>query len=286
MELSSYLNEKLLNNECKFQEDDIDNKSNRIEYVSNIANIHRQKNFEEKDTDNYDFKKPLLNKNDKPKKYVKIDKPKNEDKKMKIFKLKVINHFLLVIFTIIQTLWILNPITTNLRSQERIFYNIFLENSSKENKDFCKVLYLYDIEDLKNHFKKTINNFFNLDMFLLNRVSFLRNYTVLEFFYFEDKYMDNLNRELFLTNQSLLNNDIINDMSNINENQDYVNPQDFINNKVSNYKVTNERFGPFALNNKSLKIFLNDVKYFRVHFKFQIYTLNEISGLEECNEWV
>lgn len=290
MELSSNLSEKLLYDDPQYKEDENYNKPNRIEYMDNIANIHKKKNFEEIDTDKFeDNKKTLLNKKLKNKKNVKFGKiSKKEVNKSKVLKLKVITHFLLVILTIIQTLLILNPITTYLRAQEKIFYNVFLQKSPKEQTDFSKVLYLYNIDELRNHFKKTIENFFNLEKFLFNRISYIRNYTVVEFFYFEDKLMNNLNKQLFLTNETLLSSPNINDLSiyNLNDYLDFNSTHDFIDNKVTNYKITNERFGPFALDNKSLKIFLNDVKNFRVHFRFHVYTIDEISGFEKCNEWV
>jgi hypothetical protein len=292
MELNSDLIEKLLdNNEDKIQEAKDKNIYNRVEYLGNMGDINNNKKFEKIDTVKLEDKKELfINKKDKTRMKTKFGKLINKEakKKIKMLKPKVINHFLLVIFTIIQVLLILNPIITNLRSQEKVFYNVFLENSSKEVDDYNRVLYLYDINDLRDHFKKTINNFFNLDKFLLNKVSYLRNYTVVEFFYFEDKYINNLNKELFLKNESLLSNNDFNDNSiyNLNDYQEYNDTQEFIINKVTNYKITNERFGPFLLDNKLLKLFLNDVKYFRVHFRFHIFTMDEISGLEKCNEWV
>lgn len=288
MELNSNLREKLLDNKSKSHDEEKYVQPNRIDYVDNLANIHSTKKFEELDTDQLeDLKKPLINKKDNPKKNAKIHNQNKKEYKTKILKLKVINHFFLVMFTIIQALLILNPITTNFRAQERIFYNIFLENSSKEGNDFNKILYLYDIDELRNHFKQTINNFSNLEKFLLNRIEYLRNYTIVEFFYFEDKYMDNINRELFLKNESLLvnnNNDLSN--YNIHGQNDHNKTEEFMDNKATNYKITNESFGPFSLDNKSLKIFLNDVRYFRVHFTFNILTIDEVSGIEKCNEWV
>jgi len=290
MELNYNLNENLLDNGHRYKEND--DQPNKIDYVGNLGNLHNFKKFEEIVTDNLEeMKKPLITKKNKLKKSVKFGKlNSHEEKEKKFLKPKVINHFLLVIFTTLQAMLILNPITKTSRAQERIFYNVFIENSPKEENDFKKNLYLYDLNQLRNHFKQTINNFFNLEKFLINKISYLKNYTVVEFFFFEDKNKDNLNRKLFLKNESILKNNIYDDEDKLNEYSDnyyFNNTENLIyNNKVTNYKISEGNFGPFSLDNNSLKIFLNYVKYFRVHYRFNIYTVDEVSGEEECNEWV
>lgn len=291
MELSPNLKEKLLDKENIETKENEKYKFNKIENLGNFRTILNNKKYEEIDTDQFDdIKKSLLNKKDKKGKKIRFVKhmTKEDKKTKKKLKPKMINHFFLAIFTVIQSLLILNPITTIMRAQERIFYNIFLENSTKEVENYNKVLYLYDLDQLRDHFKKTINNFFNIEKFLLNRVGLFRNYTVVEFFYFEDKYMDNLNRQLFLKNESLYDKKNIHydPFPDLDVYQDKENSEKFINNKDTNYKITDKKFGPFDLDNQSLKLFLNDVKYFRVHFSFHIFTVDEYTGLEKCDEWV
>ncbi len=285
MELASNLSEKLLDKKDDFYNDYKDyNKKNKVTYKDNIANIHNRKKFDEIDTDKY-FNERVQN--NKVKKKVNFHKSVNEkEEKYKLLKFKVFNHFFLVIFTMIQAILILNPITKNLRSQERLFYNIFIDNSPKEEDDYSKSIYLYNIDELRNHFKKTILNFYNMDSLILNKINFLRNFTVVEFFYFNEKKISDIDKELFLTSENT--NSISEDLNkfNLDDYNDFKNPQGYIDNKITNYKITKTKFGPFSLDNNFLKIFLNDVKYFRVHFKFRIYSIEESTGLDICNEWV
>jgi len=305
MELSSDLSEKLLNKnyENHYDENKDNKKKDEIKYVGYIDEIHKKEKFDEIHTDiqkKKKFKKKknknffLKNKKKKKKKKksnkrVKFLETKSDkDNNSKILKIKVINHFLLAIFTIIQAVLILNPVTTNIRAQERIFYTLFIDNSSKESDDYNKFIYLYNVDELRAQFKKSIKNFYNLDNMLINKINYLRNYTVVELFYFEEKSMNNEFNKFFINNQS--SSDSLNknktSVFNLNDQQNYKTQQDFILNKVTNYKITQEDIGPFNLDNTYLKIFLNDVKYFRVHFRFLLYSLDEVTGSNRCNEWV
>ena len=59
-----------------------------------------------------------------------------------------------------------------------------------------------------------------------------------------------------------------------------------LSNKIINFEINNNTFGPLALDNKNLKIFLNDVIFFRVHHRIKIFTIDENTNIIECNEWV
>jgi hypothetical protein len=79
--------------------------------------------------------------------------------KFGIFPWKMIIHILLVIFTICQSVLIISSMTNYTRAQERGLYNIFIDDSDKTDIDYNRMVYLYSIDDVKNHVKNSIKVF-------------------------------------------------------------------------------------------------------------------------------
>lgn len=74
-----------------------------------------------------------------------------------IFPWKLIICILIIICTIIQSVLIISRITHLSRAQIRSLYNLFIEENDKTDIDYSKTVYLYTIEDLKNHLRFSIN---------------------------------------------------------------------------------------------------------------------------------
>lgn len=77
--------------------------------------------------------------------------------KLGIFPWKMVVHIVLVIFTIIQCVLIINKTTDYSRAQERGLYNVFIDDSDKLDADYNRNIYLYSVEELKNHISNSIN---------------------------------------------------------------------------------------------------------------------------------
>jgi hypothetical protein len=196
----------------------------------------------------------------------------------KLFSFKVIIHFLLALFTILQILQIINPINEKMRAQERILYDIFLEKTNKDSNYFEKSIYLKDIKALKKHFLNSLENYFNINSLLINQVKIPFDKIVLEFFY------TNSNENIFdnLKNKSLsLSINLPLDFS-----TDSFSNEELKKLKFSNFTITKENIGPFILNDILLKEFLKDVKFFRVHLPLFISYYDEIKEKEICSDWV
>jgi len=77
--------------------------------------------------------------------------------KLGIFPWKMLVQVLLVVFTIIQCLLIINKMTYYTRAQERALYNIFIDDGDKLDEDYKRIIHLYSVEELKSHILRTIN---------------------------------------------------------------------------------------------------------------------------------
>ena len=77
--------------------------------------------------------------------------------KLGIFPWKMIVHVLLVVFTVSQCLVIINKITNYSRAQERGLYNIFIDDSDKLDDDYARNIYLFSIDEVKNHIATSMN---------------------------------------------------------------------------------------------------------------------------------
>jgi hypothetical protein len=67
-------------------------------------------------------------------------------------------HLLLIILTTSQIMLLISDRTEYTRQQEHLFYNLFLENSAKnEVNDYSRLVYLYSIPELKEHLVTSLN---------------------------------------------------------------------------------------------------------------------------------
>jgi hypothetical protein len=268
---SNNLKEHLLSKNGKEKEKEIEiNKFARKLSTITSNNNYNRKNSINKITTEELNKKLISLKNEKP--------PIQKNSINKLFSLKVILHFLLALFTILQILQIINPINEKMRAQERIFYDIFLEKTNKDDVSFERIIYLKDIKAIKKHFLKSLESYFNINSLLINQVKRPFENIELEFFYL------NSNENIFnnLKNKSLsLSLPLQFDFSNNSISNEELNML-----KFSNLTITKDNFGPFMLSDIQLKEFLKDVKFFRIHLPLIIFNYDDIKEKEICTDWV
>ena len=162
-----------------------------------------------------------------------------------------------------------------MRAQERIFSEIFLEKTDKEISDFYeRKIYLKTIDDIRNHFKRSFDNYLNINKLIISKAVIP---------------VKSIKAEFFFTNQNIFNRSIEYNF------QPYINQTDItldLSNKeikmilFSNFNITVENNGPFSLSNSKLKEFLKDVKFFQLHFPIFTYHNDIYTEKEICNKWV
>ena len=105
-------------------------------------------------------------------------------------------HILLVIFCTCQIILINSEKNNFSRSQEHLIYNMFLDQSDKRSVDYAKVVYLYSIEDLRNHVNNSLNNFYNIRDNSLELVEITNNeiFSILEFTYINSAHILEMNK--------------------------------------------------------------------------------------------
>ena len=76
------------------------------------------------------------------------------------FPLDMIVHVLLVVFTSLQAMIVLAEFTDYFRGQEKSLTNILISQDSKENRDYPRKIYLYDIPSLQQHLSNSLQKMF------------------------------------------------------------------------------------------------------------------------------
>jgi hypothetical protein len=223
------------------------------------------------------------------------------------FPTKMIVHLLLVIFTTCQAVLIVAEHNKYSRSQERFLYNMFIDSDDKRQVDYNRVAYLYSVEDVKNHVRGSVNNFYGLKAKSLEIVQFTDAdpFLRMEFGYIDNDRVKKMikSREegapvpglklLEGSQKSLseLDSNILPPQhTNIGEPNSNTNPNSlFIRNNVIpkkfDYKITNTSLGPFDYPEDDVKEFLNDVVEFRLNYTLKTYVPYYYSNNYDCNFW-
>jgi hypothetical protein len=189
-----------------------------------------------------------------------------------IFPWKLTITILLVIFTICQSVIIMNRITSYNRAHIRTLYNLFLDNGDKTDCDFHKLVYLYSIEELRNQIKSSVDNYYNIHQLTMDPMEYpnANPSPVLEL-----KYIDN---KLIKNNGHLANHKLSENLLTLTDSTQFLDRKFF-------YKLNQTSLGPFDYTDNVLKEFLNDVQDFKVNYTLiskypYIYEDNF-----ECNVW-
>lgn len=158
---------------------------------------------------------------------------------------------------ITKAILIIEDKTAYTRAQERIIYNLFINDSPKNKIDFDRYEYLYSVSDLKKHLNRSIYNYFNLKQNFLENVEYVDNNTFVKM---EFSYIDN-------------------DLLKLKSQRGSIKRSFF-------YIVNNKTLGPFDKNDIEVKNFLNDVVEFKLNYKFQTLVPRYYYNNFECFLWV
>lgn len=203
------------------------------------------------------------------------------------FPTKLIVHLLLVIFTTCQAVLIVAEHNKYSRSQERFLYNMFLDSDDKRQVDYNRVAYLYSVEEVKNHVRDSVTNFYGLKAKSLEIVQFTDSNPFLRM---EFSYIDNDRVKKLIKTQSEGDSQSISESKGGNEASigPYSNSLFVRKNLIAkkfDYKITNSSLGPFDYPEEDVKEFLNDVVEFRLNYTLKTYVPYFYSNNYDCNFW-
>ena len=174
------------------------------------------------------------------------------------FPYKLLFHILLVLGTTMQAIVVISVNTDYMRAQEKVFYQKLISESSKEEKDYVRETYLYNIEQLKNHVKKTTDNMFTFQNDSLELLV----------------YKDEDDKDIELKDIPLY----------FYFTDDIEKYKPGIPNKT-NWNITQNNLGPFVYSENELKQFLNYVEKFEINYKFNTYVPFYYKQHLECFGW-
>lgn len=168
-------------------------------------------------------------------------------------------HLLLVIFTACQAILIISEHNKYSRSQERLFYNMFIDDSDKRTVDYPRSVYLYSVEEIKTHLATSVSNFYNVNTRSLEIVEHVepKPFSVMEFTYIDNHLTKNKEPQ---TNSNTIE-------------------------KKFEYRVDQSTLGPFDNSNEEVKRFLNDVVEFRMNYTLKTYVPYYYNNNYDCSFW-
>ena len=180
------------------------------------------------------------------------------------FPLNMIVHILLVVFTTIQAMIILSNFTSYFRAQEKAFTNILISYDSKENRDYARKIYLYDIPSLQDHLSSSIQNMFDKNTFFTEVIYVNEDDEEIkpEFIEMDIEYKKNLSEIM-------------------KEKNKYAMPLQLY------YNVSGEYLGPFNRNytDDQIKKYLTAIEQFEIDYRFKTYVSFYYKEHKECFIW-
>ena len=179
------------------------------------------------------------------------------------FPLHMIIHILLAVFNTIQAMIILSEFTDYFRAQEKSFLNALISEDSKENTDYARKIYLYDIPSLRNHINSSIQKMFDANDTFLNDIIFV----------------DEHEKETEIKNIKMKVNYEVN-ITNLGKNWSRI-PL------YNEYNVTINDFGPFnnIYSEDEIKKYLNIIKTMEMKYNLKIYLTKHYKEYKECFLW-
>lgn len=178
------------------------------------------------------------------------------------FPWKMLIHIMLILATTMQAIVVINATTDYCRGQERVYYNIFISDSEKEDPDYPRVNYIYSITQLREHLSWSIENYFKLSENSLEKVTY--DSEPLEFVKMEIDYI----------------NKTVDDPG--HENASFPIPVHL------EYNVTQDYLGPFNENytEGDIKEYLDLINKFSLKYVFKTYVPFYYEEHLECFGWI
>lgn len=179
------------------------------------------------------------------------------------FPLNIIIHALLVVFTSIQAMIILGQFTDYFRAQEKSFTNILISEDGKENRDYPRKTYLYNIPSLQNHLKSSLQKMLDINNTFLTNII----------------YVNEDNEEIDI---NLIEMDI-----EYKYNLSEINQEDYAMGINLYYNVSEDFLGPFNYNytEDEIKRYLNIIEKFELEYRFKTYVPYYYKEYKECFIW-
>lgn len=179
---------------------------------------------------------------------------------------KIILHILIAIFTSCQILIIFSKDSTYQLMMQRVFYNIFLDNSNKNDFDYTRKIFIYNNENFKQFFQEKIENVQNINYLtsfsnikLKDRGDILSNMKI--------TYLDELNTSRKDKNIHTLDIKKYKTLFKKYEIDDDI-KDDF--EVKDEYYITKNNLGPLDLSKEKLFYFTNSVK--KIENTFRLYS--------------
>ena len=181
------------------------------------------------------------------------------------FHLNMIIHILLIVFTTIQAMIILATITDYFRAQEKSLIKILISQDSKEERDYPRKIYLYDIKSLQKHLSTSLKKMLDTNNTFLINITYVNEDN-------EEIQPDTIEMDI----------DYKYIFSDINEIKDtFKMPIELY------YNVSPDYLGPFNKNytHDEIKHYLNYIEKFELEYRFKSYVKQYYKENQECFIW-
>ena len=169
------------------------------------------------------------------------------------FPWKLILHILILIGTSAQAILILGTITQYTRAQERIFYDNFVSEVDKNSLELNRIAYLFTIDELRDSIHRSIDNFYAFETKSFEKIEYVSNKPSVQM---DIEYLTRLEREHTERNK--------------------VQFQYFLNDTY---------FGPFEMNDKDLKSYMQKIINFKLVYQLKTYIPYSNINTLECYKW-
>ena len=179
------------------------------------------------------------------------------------FPLNMIIHILLIVFTTIEAMIILSNFTDYFRAQEKSFTNVLISQDNKENPDYPRKIYLYDISSLQEHLSTCLKKMLDTNNTFLTNIIYV-----------------NENEEEIEPKSIVMDIEYKLNLSEINATDYAMTPQLY-------YNVSEDNLGPFNKNysDDEIKKYLNIIERFELEYKFKTYVSYYYKENNECFIW-
>ncbi len=155
----------------------------------------------------------------------------------------------------------LSTTTTYSRAQERLLYNLFIDDGDKTDMDFKRFTYIFSVNDLRDHVNKSVQNYYDMRENSLQNITYPKDdgsfYITLEVNYIQ--------KNISFYNHHEIKNNI-----------SYQNV----------YQINRYNLGPFEASDDNLKSYINNIVDFQLVYTF----ITEVSFYKydkfECFKWV
>ena len=181
------------------------------------------------------------------------------------FPLNMIVHILLIVFTTIQAMIILAAFTDYFRGQEKSLINVLISQDSKEERDYPRKIYLYDIQSLQEHLSTSLEKMLDTNNTFLTNIIYINENN-------EEIQVDTIEMDI----------EYKYNISDIIEIKDkFKMPIELY------YNVSPDYLGPFNNNytDDEIKFYLNYIEKFELEYRFKTYVNQYYKEHKECFIW-